>query len=183
VDPAKLKDFADAREADIALHCGSYRDLQVALQSQIEICNDLRKRLQQAEIKLGPEAAALSDDHQAHKMYPGRASYGLAINGTFQSDGFAVFANGHTIAECEDSEVADWICAQWNKTIPAPPSGEQAENGRLPDFKDEQLRKMNETIAAKYGLDLDKLPPIPEVAALGPQEPREGGGESNGPQD
>jgi hypothetical protein len=59
-----------------------------------------------------PIAPAAED--QARKLYQGRAAYDFIKRGTFQTDGFAVTVAGHVIAECEDSEVADWISKQWN---------------------------------------------------------------------
>jgi hypothetical protein len=58
--------------------------------------------------------APVAQDHQARKLYQGRAAYDFIKRGTFQTDGFAVTVAGHVIAECEDSEVADWISKQWN---------------------------------------------------------------------
>jgi hypothetical protein len=47
-----LKPFIETRKADIALHYGSFHETKIALKSQIEICNDLRERLQRCEEKL-----------------------------------------------------------------------------------------------------------------------------------
>jgi len=59
-------------------------------------------------------------------QYAGRASYEDMRSGTFQTDGFRVIVNHQTIAECEDSEVANWIAAQWNhraSSVSKPESG------------------------------------------------------------
>jgi hypothetical protein len=55
--------------------------------------------------------------HQAQTMYPGRATFDFHAGNSptgFQADGFRVIVAGHVIAECEDSEVADFICKAWN---------------------------------------------------------------------
>ena len=70
--------------------------------------------------------------------------------------------------------------------IPAPPSGEQAENGRLSDGKKEEETEAKLQVCDKeplrphvdQGMCYNRRPvkcgPEPsEVAALGPQEPRE----------
>jgi hypothetical protein len=55
--------------------------------------------------------------HQAQTMYPGRATFDFHAGNSptgFQADGFRVIVAGHVIAECEDSEVADFLCKAWN---------------------------------------------------------------------
>jgi hypothetical protein len=47
-----LHDFTGAQKANIALMTGTYAELKTALQSQINICNDLRTRAESAENKL-----------------------------------------------------------------------------------------------------------------------------------
>ena len=73
-------------------------------------------------------------EHRAQKLYQGRAAYDFIKNGVFQTDGYAVTVAGHVIAECEDSEVADWISQQWNAASRAKPEpdGWVAVSERLP---------------------------------------------------
>ena len=58
--------------------------------------------------------------HQAQRIYPGNASFDFHAGNSqtgFQADGFQVIVNHHVIAECEDSEVADFICKAWNEML------------------------------------------------------------------
>lgn len=53
--------------------------------------------------------------HKAQEIYDGRASFEFkAGRGGMNYDSFQVIVAGHIIAECEDSEVADFICKAWN---------------------------------------------------------------------
>jgi hypothetical protein len=51
--------------------------------------------------------------HQAQKRYPERASYDF----NKLTNMFVVCCGLQTIAECSDSEVADFICMTWNERL------------------------------------------------------------------
>jgi hypothetical protein len=51
---------------------------------------------------------------RAKQTYQGRAGYEYSQRG----GQYAIYCAGHCIAECEDAEVAEWICENWNKPQP-----------------------------------------------------------------
>ena len=62
---------------------------------------------------------AAEQEHEEKRLYQGRASFDFVSKEQFQSDGFSVTCAGHTLAECEDSEIADFICNAWNVPVSA----------------------------------------------------------------
>lgn len=109
---------AEAYSAWAHYHCRE-RQLAAVIEQRDHALHELEK--QDDGMSLDSEKGGwIGVEHQARKTYKGRASY------DFIETGFAVTIAGHKIAECEDSEIADWICKQWNLS-PQGPNSANAE--------------------------------------------------------
>jgi len=85
-------------------------------------------------------------NHEARKLYEGRASYDFNTS----KEVFEVCVAGHVIAECEDSECADFISQSWNSDSPqvlVPPVNVAAA----------KLRQMDGALPATFYKDADPL--------------------------
>lgn len=95
--------------------------------------------------------------HQAQKIYDGRASFEFRAGRGLKSDYFLVCVAGHIIAECEDSEVADFICKAWNAMAAITKARPIEDSELLIAQKRDEISWLQEA-AGRMRIALDKQP-------------------------